>query len=73
MPRKLRELRADLSRAGFAVDHQTGSHQVWRHVLLPGTRAVLAGRDGADAKPNQETQVRQILRALREAEEELES
>jgi predicted RNA binding protein YcfA (HicA-like mRNA interferase family) len=73
MPRKLRELRADLLRAGFAVDHQTGSHQVWRHGLLPATRAVLAGRDGADAKPYQETQVRQKLRALREAEEALES
>ncbi len=64
MPRKLRDLRTDLQRAGFAVDHQTGSHQVWKHPLLPGLSVVLAGRDGADAKPYQEAQVRQALEAL---------
>lgn len=69
MPRKLRELRADLRRAGFAVDHQTGSHQVWKHPLLPGASAVMAGNDGADAKPYQETQLRRLLAALREARE----
>ena len=69
MPRKLRELRADLRRAGFAIDHQTGSHQVWRHPFLPGASAVVAGSDGADAKPYQETQLRRIVAALREAQE----
>ena len=69
MPRKLRELRSDLRRAGFAIDHQTGSHQVWKHPLLPGARAVLAGTDGADARPYQESQLRRILAALRQAEE----
>lgn len=69
MPRKLRELRAELRRAGFAIDHQSGSHQVWKHPLLPGSSAVIAGRDGADAKPYQETQLRRILAALRQIEE----
>lgn len=67
MPRKIRERRADLRRAGFAIDHQTGSHQVWKHPLIPGSSANLAGRDGADARPYQEHQVRQAVQALREA------
>jgi len=69
VPRKVRELRADLARAGFTVDHQTGSHQVWKHPLLPGISAVLARQDGADAKPYQESQVRRALRALRDVQE----
>lgn len=69
VPRKLRELRADLRRAGFAVDHQTGSHQVWKHALLHGMRANLAGSNGADARAYQEREVREALRKLAEAEE----
>lgn len=68
MPRKLRELRSDLRAAGFTVDHQTGSHQVWKHALISGISANLAGKDGADAKPYQETQVRKALQALDEAQ-----
>jgi hypothetical protein len=67
MPRKLRELRSDLRRAGFAVDHQTGSHQVWTHPLVPDVSANLAGSDGADAKPYQERQVREAIRRLDDA------
>ncbi|MFN8633623.1 MAG: type II toxin-antitoxin system HicA family toxin [Chloroflexota bacterium] len=70
MPRKLRELRADLRRAGFGIDHQAGSHETWKHAHLPGVAVVMAGRDGSDAKPYQETQVRRALAALRTAEEE---
>jgi predicted RNA binding protein YcfA (HicA-like mRNA interferase family) len=69
MPRKVRALRTDLRRAGFAIDHQTGSHQVWKHPLLPGIGVVIAGGDGSDAKPYQETQLRRVLAALREMEE----
>ncbi len=68
MPRKLRELRADLRRAGFALDHQSGSHQVWKHPLVPGIAANLAGRDGADAKPYQEAEVRRALQSLHDAQ-----
>ncbi len=73
MPRKLRELRADLRRAGFEVDHQTGSHQIWKHPLIPGISTNLAGQDGADAKPYQENQVRRALHALHEAQERQQS
>ena len=68
MPRKPRELRADLRAAGFIIDYQTGSHQVWKHPLLQGISANLAGKDGSDAKAYQETQVRMALQALSEAQ-----
>jgi predicted RNA binding protein YcfA (HicA-like mRNA interferase family) len=69
MPRKLRALRGDLLRAGFYLDHQTGSHQVWKHPLVPGISVIIAGKDGADAKLYQENQVRRALQALHEAQE----
>jgi hypothetical protein len=70
VPRKLRELRADLDQAGFFLDHQTGSHQVWKHALLPGVSANLAGSDGDDAKAYQERQVRLALHRLTEAKQQ---
>jgi predicted RNA binding protein YcfA (HicA-like mRNA interferase family) len=69
MPRKLRELRDDLRRAGFVVDRQRGSHQMWKHPQQPGISAVLAGQDSADAQPYQERQVRQALQTLRAGRE----
>ena len=44
---------------------------MWKHPLLPGVSAVVAGSDGTDAKPYQETQLRRILAALRGTEERL--
>jgi len=70
MPRKLRALRADLQGAGFAIDHQAGSHQVWKHPLLPGIGATLAGSDGTDARPYQEREVREALRRAQAAREQ---
>jgi HicA toxin of bacterial toxin-antitoxin, len=67
MPRKLRELRADLRRAGWGVVRQTGSHQIWEHALVPTAEVNLAGGDGADAKPYQERDVREAVRRAREA------
>ena len=69
MPRKLRALRADLRRAGFTLDHQTGSHQVWKHHLVAGIGANLAGKDSADAKPYQEREVSNALDQLRQAQQ----
>jgi predicted RNA binding protein YcfA (HicA-like mRNA interferase family) len=70
MPRKLRELRADLRRVGFRLDHQTGSHGVWKHADLPDVLVNLAGRDGADAKSYQENEVRRALERLAKAKED---
>jgi len=67
MPRKIRELKADLRRAGFVVEPGKGSHTRWRHRRVPG-RITLSGGDGDDALPYQEKDVRTTLRTLREAE-----
>ncbi len=67
MPRKVRELRADLQRAGFREEARRGkgSHTWWQHPDLPEFPVNLAGQDGDDAKPYQEKDVRQALAALR--------
>lgn len=57
MPRKLRELRAELRQDGFHVQRQKGSHETWVHPLLAGVGVELVGKDGADAKHYQERQV----------------
>ncbi len=68
MPRKLRELRADLRQAGWYVSRQPEtSHQIWKHPLLPGERVNLAGADGADAKPYQDQDVRRKVRMAEDA------
>lgn len=67
MPRKLRQLRADLRRAGWVVARQRGSHETWRHPLVP-TPITMAGHDGDDADRYQERDVRDAVRAAREAE-----
>jgi predicted RNA binding protein YcfA (HicA-like mRNA interferase family) len=67
MPRKLRELRADLRQAGWLPVRQTGSHLTWRHPNLPGVNIRLSGSDGDDAKPYQE---RDVARAIDESTKE---
>ncbi len=67
MPRKVRELKADLRRAGFRVRPGKGSHSVWKHRLVP-ERVTLSGADGDDAKPYQERDVRAAVAVAQEAE-----
>ncbi len=69
MPRKLRELRRDLRRAGYYIARQRGSHENWKHDLVPEVRVVLTGKDSVDAKVYQEDEVQEALRLLRKAEE----
>lgn len=61
MPRKLRELRSDLRKSGFRRlrGRGKGDHEVWEHPT--GVRAGLDGRDGQDAKPYQEKQIREAI------------
>ncbi|MGH2515070.1 MAG: type II toxin-antitoxin system HicA family toxin [Ktedonobacterales bacterium] len=68
MPRKIRQLRADLKRAGFALDPKRGkgSHTYWSHPLVPYP-VVLSGGDGNDADRYQERDVQRAVRDLREA------
>lgn len=69
MPRKVRELRRDLRRAGFRMRPGKGSHTVWEHSQLPGPPVVVSGGDGDDAQRYQEREVRDALQRLREAQE----
>jgi hypothetical protein len=60
MPRKFRELKADLRRASFRQRPGKGSQTRWTHRLRPG-RLTLAGGDGDDALPYQERDVAKAL------------
>lgn len=68
MPRKVRQLKGDLHKAGCAWRPGKGSHQVWKHPLLPDDEVSLSGNDGDDAKPYQEKRVRAFLANLLEAQ-----
>ena len=59
MPRKLRELMADLERAGFVNRGGKGSHRNFIHPH--GIRITLSGQTGADARHYQEKEVRQKI------------
>jgi predicted RNA binding protein YcfA (HicA-like mRNA interferase family) len=62
MPRKIRELVSDLTRAGFAlVAGGKGSHRKFRHSRMRGS-VILSGGDGEDARHYQEKQVRKAIR-----------
>jgi len=67
MPRKIRQLKADLRRAGAYQVSQEGSHTKWKHPLVPTSMLILSGHDGGDAKPYQEKAVRALLRQIAEA------
>jgi predicted RNA binding protein YcfA (HicA-like mRNA interferase family) len=51
-----------LRKAGFAFRPGKGSHTIWSHPSLPGTKVTLAGHDGDDAKDYLEKQVKQAIR-----------
>jgi len=63
MPRKIRELIADLERAGFIDRGGKGSHRNYEHPR--GGRVTISGKPGDDAKPYQE---REVWRAIEEAQ-----
>ncbi len=60
MPKKIRDLKAMLRKAGFTCKSGKGSHTKWRH---PRSKklVVLSGKDGTDAKPYQEKDVAEAL------------
>ncbi len=70
MPRKVRELRAELRQAGFVKlkGRAKGSHTFWRHPAGP-VHATLSGADSADAQAYQEKHVAAALAAVVQHEE----
>jgi predicted RNA binding protein YcfA (HicA-like mRNA interferase family) len=61
VPRKLRELIADLKRAGFLQEPARGSHRKFRHPR-DGATVILSGQEGDDAQRYQEKQVRSVIK-----------
>ena len=69
MQRKVRELKADLRRAGYRLlrARGKGSHSRYAHPLVPDWPVTISGGDGDDARPYQEDQVSEALRRADEA------
>ena len=65
MPKKIRQLKRMLRKAGFGHRPGKGSHTVWTHPKVAKPVA-LSGKDGDDAKAYQE---REVAERVREAEE----
>jgi predicted RNA binding protein YcfA (HicA-like mRNA interferase family) len=64
VPRKIRQLVADLQYAGFIrVPGGKGSHRKFTHEKFSGF-VLLSGHDGDDAHHYQEKQVRNALRKI---------
>ena len=66
MPKKIRQLKGMLLKAGCRCDAAKGSHTKWSHPKI-ANKLILSGKDGDDAKPYQEDAV---LRYLLEISEE---
>ena len=66
MPKKVRELKARLLKAGFTYRPGKGDHTVWKHPRLARS-ITLSGNDGDDARSYQEKNVRQALAELGES------
>jgi predicted RNA binding protein YcfA (HicA-like mRNA interferase family) len=64
MPKKIRELKKILEKAGFSKRPGKGSHSNWTHPLYPG-RITIAGKDGADAKPYQESEIMEAIKIVK--------
>ena len=63
MPRKIRELKQLLKKAGFSYKPAKGSHTKWIHPRLAQS-IIISGKDGSDAKPYLEKQVDEALERL---------
>jgi len=63
MPRKVRQLIADLEKAGFVNRGGKGSHRNFMHPK--GARVTLSGNPGRDALPYQEREVRKKIAETR--------
>ncbi|WP_026103379.1 type II toxin-antitoxin system HicA family toxin [Pseudanabaena sp. PCC 6802] len=71
MPRKIRELKAQIAREGFVYlpKRGKGSHERWRHPLLRKTLTI-SGKDGDDVPIYLEKQLAQLLSELEDLRED---
>ncbi|NJM00832.1 MAG: type II toxin-antitoxin system HicA family toxin [Synechococcaceae cyanobacterium RM1_1_27] len=69
MPKKIRELKQMLRKAGFSLEPAKGSHTKWSHPLLTG-KVTLSGNDGDDAKTYQEKDVANAIQDVQNRQSE---
>jgi predicted RNA binding protein YcfA (HicA-like mRNA interferase family) len=74
MPRKIRELKAQIAREGFMYlpKRGKGSHERWQHPLLRKTLTI-PGKDGDDVPFYLEKQLTQLLTKLKDLREDEDS
>lgn len=72
MPRKIRQLKSELRKAGFVenTERGKGSHAVWEHPDAPSAFVTLSGKDGDDAKAYQEKHVREAIAQALQADQQ---
>ncbi|NET70757.1 MAG: type II toxin-antitoxin system HicA family toxin [Sphaerospermopsis sp. SIO1G2] len=70
MPKKIRQLKSMLTKAGFLYRPAKGSHSFWTHPLIPDEPVTIAGNDGDDAPKYLEKQVNNVLQKLEKLQEE---
>ncbi|NJR52859.1 MAG: type II toxin-antitoxin system HicA family toxin [Leptolyngbyaceae cyanobacterium CSU_1_3] len=70
MPKKVRELKKLVKKAGYVYqpDRGKGSHTFWEHPLLPDRPLCIPGKDGDDAPKYLEKEIDLALRKLEELE-----
>lgn len=61
MPKKIRDLKAMLKKAGFRWRPGKGDHTVWEHSAHPEISVTLSGNDGADARRYHEKDVKKAI------------
>lgn len=74
MPRKIRELKAQIAREGFVYlpNRGKGSHERWRHPLIRKTLTI-PGKDGDDVPLYLEKQLATLLAELEHLREDRDS
>jgi predicted RNA binding protein YcfA (HicA-like mRNA interferase family) len=65
MPKKIRQLKQVLRKAGFIERPGKGSHTNWTHPDYSG-RVTIAGKDSSDAKRYLEKEVEQAIEQIKE-------
>jgi predicted RNA binding protein YcfA (HicA-like mRNA interferase family) len=66
MPKKIRELKSLLAKAGFIWRPGKGAHTVWTHPRVHKS-VVLSGSDGDDARLYMEKEVERRIRESRQS------
>jgi predicted RNA binding protein YcfA (HicA-like mRNA interferase family) len=69
MPKKIRELKKLLRKAGFSQRIGKGSHTNWYHPLYSG-RITISRKDGNDAKDYQENEILNAIKEVKKREKD---